>query len=46
MFQGGGEHRMIAVRATGTDGTVQTPVRADSFPDGSSGIQEIVVTAR
>jgi DMSO/TMAO reductase YedYZ molybdopterin-dependent catalytic subunit len=40
-----GQH-MIAVRATGTDGTVQTPVRASSFPDGSSGIQEIVVTAR
>ena len=33
----------IAVRATGRDGSVQTPVRADSFPDGSSGIQEIVV---
>ncbi len=34
----------IAVRCTGRDGTVQTPVRADSFPDGSSGIQEIVVS--
>lgn len=33
----------IAVRATGRDGSVQTPVRANSFPDGSSGIQEIVV---
>ncbi len=39
-----GSH-MIAVRATGKDGTVQTSVRANSFPDGSSGIQEIVVTA-
>jgi DMSO/TMAO reductase YedYZ molybdopterin-dependent catalytic subunit len=36
---------MIAARAIGTDGTVQTPVRAGSFPDGSSGIQEIVVNA-
>jgi DMSO/TMAO reductase YedYZ molybdopterin-dependent catalytic subunit len=36
---------MIAVRAIGRDGTVQTPVRAGSFPDGSSGIQEIVVNA-
>lgn len=39
-----GAHQ-IAVRATGTDGTVQTPVRTGSFPDGSSGIQEIVVNA-
>jgi DMSO/TMAO reductase YedYZ molybdopterin-dependent catalytic subunit len=38
-----GQH-MIAVRATGKDGAVQTAVRAGSFPDGSSGIQEIVVT--
>jgi DMSO/TMAO reductase YedYZ molybdopterin-dependent catalytic subunit len=38
-----GQH-VIAVRATGANGTVQTPVRAASFPDGSSGIQEIVVT--
>jgi DMSO/TMAO reductase YedYZ molybdopterin-dependent catalytic subunit len=37
-----GSHQ-LAVRATGRDGTVQTPVRASSFPDGSSGIQEIVV---
>jgi len=36
---------MLAVRATGVDGTVQSPVRANSFPDGSSGIQEIVVNA-
>jgi DMSO/TMAO reductase YedYZ molybdopterin-dependent catalytic subunit len=40
-----GQH-MIAVRAIGEDGTVQTPVRASSFPDGSSGIQEIVVAVR
>jgi DMSO/TMAO reductase YedYZ molybdopterin-dependent catalytic subunit len=39
-----GSH-MIAVRAIGQDGTVQSPVRASSFPDGSSGIQEIVVNA-
>jgi DMSO/TMAO reductase YedYZ molybdopterin-dependent catalytic subunit len=37
-----GSHQ-LAVRATGKDGTVQTPVRASSFPDGSSGIQQIVV---
>jgi DMSO/TMAO reductase YedYZ molybdopterin-dependent catalytic subunit len=37
-----GSHQ-LAVRATGRDGTVQTPVRASSFPDGSSGVQEIVV---
>ena len=37
-----GSH-MVAVRATGKDGKVQTPVRAGSFPDGSSGIQQIVV---
>ncbi len=34
----------LAVRATGMDGTVQTDVRAGSFPNGSSGIQEVVVT--
>jgi len=39
-----GSHQ-LAVRAIGKDGTVQTAVRASSFPDGSSGIQEIVVTA-
>ncbi|MFL6157867.1 MAG: molybdopterin-dependent oxidoreductase [Marmoricola sp.] len=39
-----GAHQ-LAVRATGIDGTVQTAVRTSSFPDGSSGIQEIVVTA-
>ena len=32
------------IRAVDRDGTVQTAVRADSFPDGSSGIQEIAVT--
>jgi DMSO/TMAO reductase YedYZ molybdopterin-dependent catalytic subunit len=37
-----GSHQ-LAVRATGLDGTVQTSVRASSFPNGSSGIQEIVV---
>jgi DMSO/TMAO reductase YedYZ molybdopterin-dependent catalytic subunit len=37
-----GSHE-LAVRATGKDGTVQTPVRASSFPDGSSGIQQLVV---
>jgi DMSO/TMAO reductase YedYZ molybdopterin-dependent catalytic subunit len=37
-----GSHQ-LAVRATGQDGTVQTAVRASSFPDGSSGIQEVVV---
>ena len=29
--------------AIGRDGAVQSPVRATSFPDGSSGIQEVVV---
>lgn len=38
-----GKHQ-IAVRAIGQDGTEQTAVRASSFPAGSSGIQEIVVT--
>jgi DMSO/TMAO reductase YedYZ molybdopterin-dependent catalytic subunit len=37
-----GSHQ-VAVRAIGADGSVQTPVRASSFPDGSSGIQEVVV---
>ncbi|RNM15721.1 molybdopterin-dependent oxidoreductase [Nocardioides pocheonensis] len=37
-----GSHQ-LAVRATGRDGTVQTAVRASSFPAGSSGIQELVV---
>jgi DMSO/TMAO reductase YedYZ molybdopterin-dependent catalytic subunit len=37
-----GSHQ-LAVRATGLDGTVQTAARASSFPDGSSGIQEVVV---
>ncbi len=37
-----GQH-MVAVRATTKDGEVQTSARARPFPDGSSGIQEIVV---
>jgi len=37
-----GQH-MIAVRATSSDGEVQTPARANSFPDGSSGIQSISI---
>ncbi len=37
-----GRH-LLAVRATGMEGTVQTSVRARSFPNGSSGIQENVV---
>jgi DMSO/TMAO reductase YedYZ molybdopterin-dependent catalytic subunit len=38
-----GSHR-LAVRAVGRDGAVQTAVRADSFPAGSSGVQQIAVT--
>lgn len=38
-----GLHR-LAVRATDRDGDVQTAERATPFPDGSSGIQEVVVT--
>jgi DMSO/TMAO reductase YedYZ molybdopterin-dependent catalytic subunit len=38
-----GRH-LIAVRATTLDGDVQTAVRAGPFPDGSSGLQEVVVT--
>ena len=34
----------LAVRATDGEGDVQTAVRATPFPEGSSGIQEIVVT--
>jgi DMSO/TMAO reductase YedYZ molybdopterin-dependent catalytic subunit len=37
-----GSHR-IACRATDQNGTVQTAVRATPFPDGSSGIQRLVV---
>ncbi|NYG59073.1 DMSO/TMAO reductase YedYZ molybdopterin-dependent catalytic subunit [Nocardioides daedukensis] len=40
-----GRH-MLAVRAIGADGEVQTPVRATPFPAGSSGIQEIVISVR
>lgn len=38
-----GSHQ-LAVRVTDRDGTVQSDVRAAPFPDGSSGIQQIVVT--
>ncbi|MFI5626804.1 molybdopterin-dependent oxidoreductase [Nocardioides sp. NPDC051685] len=38
-----GSHQ-LAVRVTDRDGTVQSDDRAAPFPDGSSGIQEIVVT--
>ena len=37
-----GQH-MVAVRATTKEGEVQTAARARPFPNGSSGIQEIVV---
>ncbi|QIX28311.1 molybdopterin-dependent oxidoreductase [Nocardioides sp. JQ2195] len=37
-----GSH-MLAVRATGLDDEVQTAARMTPFPEGSSGIQEIVV---
>jgi DMSO/TMAO reductase YedYZ molybdopterin-dependent catalytic subunit len=36
--------RQLAVRVTDRDGNVQSDERATPFPDGSSGIQEIVVT--
>ncbi|GAB3660038.1 sulfite oxidase [Nocardioides korecus] len=39
-----GSH-MIAVRATDVKGKTQTAKRATPFPAGSSGIQEVVVTA-
>ena len=38
-----GSHQ-IAVRATNKRGETQTPDRATPFPDGSTGIQEVVVT--
>ncbi len=38
-----GRH-LVAVRAVTLDGDVQTAVRATPFPDGSSGVQEVVVT--
>lgn len=38
-----GSHQ-LAVRVTDRDGTLQTTDRATPFPDGSSGIQDIVVT--
>ena len=37
-----GEHT-LAVRATSKDGQVQTPVKAMPFPEGSSGLQRIIV---
>ncbi|GGO89105.1 oxidoreductase [Nocardioides phosphati] len=37
-----GRH-LVAVRAVTKDGDVQTAVRRTPFPDGSSGIQEVVV---
>ncbi len=37
-----GQH-FLACRATNKDGDVQTAVRASPFPEGSSGLQEIVV---
>lgn len=37
-----GQH-LLAVRATTEDGDVQTAVRATPYPEGSSGVQEIVV---
>ncbi|MCX6397570.1 MAG: molybdopterin-dependent oxidoreductase [Propionibacteriales bacterium] len=38
-----GNHR-LSVRAFGNDGSEQTAVKANPFPAGSSGIQEVVVT--
>ena len=38
-----GQHT-LAVRCTDRDGTVQSTSRATPFPDGSSGIQNVVVT--
>lgn len=40
-----GRH-MLAVRTVTEDGEEQTPVRTSPFPEGSSGIQEVVVTVR
>ncbi len=40
-----GQH-MLAVRATTEDGDVQTDVRMTPFPEGSSGVQEVVVIAK
>jgi DMSO/TMAO reductase YedYZ molybdopterin-dependent catalytic subunit len=38
-----GQHT-LAVRATDGDGEVQTAARATPFPDGSTGVQQVVVT--
>lgn len=40
-----GRH-MLAVRAVTADGEVQTAARMSPFPEGASGIQEIVVSVR
>ena len=40
-----GSHR-IAVRAVAGNGEPQTAVRAEPFPDGASGIHELLVTVR
>lgn len=40
-----GSHR-IAVRAVSGDGEPQTAVRAEPFPDGASGIHELLVTVK
>jgi len=40
-----GRH-MLAVRATTIDGEVQTAARMSPFPEGSSGIQEILVSVK
>jgi hypothetical protein len=40
-----GQHT-LAVRATDGRGEVQTAVRAAPFPNGSSGIQQVVVNVR
>jgi hypothetical protein len=37
-----GEHR-VRVRATDGDGMTQTEARAEPFPDGATGLHEIVI---
>jgi hypothetical protein len=39
-----GQHR-FTVRATDRDGEVQTAVKAPDFPDGASGLHNILVIA-
>ena len=41
---GEGQHR-LTVRATDRDGAVQTPVKAPDFPDGSSGLHQVLIIA-